>query len=57
MTNPPEAPVDQRRSALYIDFDNFFGGLLRSDPQAAVRIAERPQVWIEGRQRSGRHTF
>lgn len=48
MTNPPEAPVDQRRSALYIDFDNFFGGLLRSDPQAAVRIAERPQVWIEG---------
>ena len=43
MTNPPEAPVDQRRSALYIDFDNFFGGLLRSDPQAAVRIAERPQ--------------
>lgn len=40
--------MDQRRSALYIDFDNFFGGLLRSDPQAAVRIAERPQVWIEG---------
>ena len=40
MTNPPEAHVDQRRSALYIDFDNFFGGLLRSDPQAAVRIAE-----------------
>lgn len=40
--------MDQRRSALYIDFDNFFGGLLRSDPQAAMRIAERPQVWLEG---------
>lgn len=46
--NASETSVDQRRSALYIDFDNFFGGLLRSDPQAAVRIAERPRVWIEG---------
>ncbi|MFF0989315.1 NYN domain-containing protein [Kocuria nitroreducens] len=35
-----------RRAALYIDFDNFFGGLLSSDPKAALELVERPSVWL-----------
>jgi hypothetical protein len=38
--------MTQRRAALFIDFDNFFGGLLGSDPTAAMALAERPSVWI-----------
>lgn len=34
------------RSALYIDFDNFFGGLIRSDPDAAIKVVERPSMWL-----------
>lgn len=35
------------RSALYIDFDNFFGGLLSVDPKAALEVAHNPAVWVE----------
>ncbi|OMH25170.1 hypothetical protein BKD30_06370 [Tersicoccus phoenicis] len=34
------------RSALYIDFDNFFGGLIAADPVAALAVIERPSTWI-----------
>ena len=35
-----------RRSALFIDFDNFFGGLLGTDPAAALRAVENPGPWL-----------
>lgn len=35
-----------RRSALFIDFDNFFGGLLGADPAAALRAVENPGPWL-----------
>jgi hypothetical protein len=31
---------------MFIDFDNFFSGLLSSDPKAALELAERPSAWI-----------
>ncbi|MCJ8505272.1 NYN domain-containing protein [Kocuria flava] len=31
---------------MFIDFDNFFSGLLGSDPKAALELAERPSAWI-----------
>jgi hypothetical protein len=31
---------------LFVDFDNFFGGLLAADPQAALAVVERPSVWL-----------
>src|SRR5689334_2004247 len=34
------------RSALYLDFDNVFGGLLKLDPKLAMRYAEEPQLWL-----------
>lgn len=34
------------RSALYIDFDNFFSGLLEVDPAAAMEVAQKPSVWV-----------
>jgi uncharacterized LabA/DUF88 family protein len=39
--------VTQVRAALYLDFDNVFSGLLKLDPQVAVRFAEQPGVWVE----------
>ncbi|MUN62871.1 NYN domain-containing protein [Kocuria sediminis] len=38
--------MGHRRSAMFIDFDNFFSGLLGSDPKAALELAERPSAWI-----------
>jgi hypothetical protein len=38
--------VEARRTALFVDFDNFFGGLLAADPQAALTVIERPSVWL-----------
>lgn len=35
------------KSALYIDFDNFFGGLISADPRAALVVAQNPAVWLE----------
>ncbi len=35
------------RCALYLDFDNLFGGLMSLDPSAAYRVAEQPLVWLE----------
>lgn len=34
------------RTALYVDFDNFFSGLLEADPQAALTVVERPSTWL-----------
>ena len=38
--------MEARRTALFVDFDNFFGGLLAADPQAALVVAERPSIWL-----------
>lgn len=38
--------MDARRTALFVDFDNFFGGLLAADPEAAFAVVERPSVWL-----------
>lgn len=38
--------MGHRRSAMFIDFDNFFSGLLSSDPKAALELTERPSAWI-----------
>ena len=35
------------KSPLYIDFDNFFGGLLSVDPKAALEVAQNPSIWVE----------
>lgn len=35
------------RSALYVDFDNFFSGLLQADPNAALAIAQSPSLWVQ----------
>ncbi|MFL6063490.1 MAG: NYN domain-containing protein [Friedmanniella sp.] len=40
------------RAALYLDFDNVFGGLYRLDPEAAEQFAEDPSVWVRRLQRS-----
>jgi uncharacterized LabA/DUF88 family protein len=34
------------RAALYLDFDNVFGGLLKLDPEAAIQFAENPGSWL-----------
>ena len=34
------------RAALYLDFDNVFGGLLKLDPEVAIRFAESPGEWL-----------
>ncbi|GAB2581245.1 NYN domain-containing protein [Paractinoplanes abujensis] len=34
------------RAALYLDFDNVFGGLYRLDPEAAVQFASDPGGWL-----------
>lgn len=35
-----------RRSALFVDFDNIYFGLLRLDPLAAERFAREPLRWL-----------
>ena len=32
-------PMRLTRAAMYVDFDNFFGGLMAADPEAAVQVA------------------
>lgn len=34
------------RSAMFIDFDNFFSGLIDADPMAALAVVERPSIWL-----------
>lgn len=34
------------RAALYVDFDNFFGGLIATDPGSAVEVAMNPSRWL-----------
>ncbi|MGC5054682.1 NYN domain-containing protein [Micromonospora sp. DT48] len=34
------------RAALYLDFDNVFGGLYKLDPDVAVHFAEDPAGWL-----------
>lgn len=45
--------VDRIRAALFVDFDNIFGGLAELDASAALAFAERPQVWLERLARGG----
>ncbi|GAA4873429.1 NYN domain-containing protein [Serinicoccus chungangensis] len=33
-------------SALFIDFDNFFSGLLAADPAAALDVVTKPSMWL-----------
>ena len=33
-------------AAMYIDFDNFFGGLIAADPDSAVEVATNPSTWL-----------
>ena len=35
------------RSALFLDFDNIFGGLMQLDRQAALALAEEPGRWLD----------
>lgn len=39
--------VGSLKSALYVDFDNFFGGLISVDPKAALEVVQDPSVWVE----------
>lgn len=39
--------MDHLRSALFLDFDNVFSGLLKLDPTVAMSFAQQPQVWLE----------
>ncbi|MER7333658.1 MULTISPECIES: NYN domain-containing protein [unclassified Micromonospora] len=34
------------RAALYLDFDNVFGGLYKLDPEVAVQFASDPGAWL-----------
>ncbi len=38
--------MDRTRAALFLDFDNVFGGLHRLDPRAALAFARRPGEWL-----------
>lgn len=40
------------RTALFLDFDNVFGGLHKIDPEAANEFAERPGVWLKALEQS-----
>lgn len=39
--------MNRINSALYLDFDNFFGGLLQLDRQAAYALANEPRRWLD----------
>jgi hypothetical protein len=47
-------PMDSVRSVLYLDFDNVLGGLLKLDPNSAIRYAEQPQLWLSRLAAGGR---
>ncbi|BAL86937.1 hypothetical protein AMIS_17170 [Actinoplanes missouriensis 431] len=34
------------RAALYLDFDNVFSGLIKQDPDVAIRFAKEPAAWL-----------
>ena len=38
--------VGASKAALYVDFDNFFGGLLEADPKAALDVVHGPAQWV-----------
>jgi hypothetical protein len=38
-----EAPI---RTALFVDFDQVYGGLYRIRPEAAERFATQPDKWL-----------
>lgn len=39
--------MEPSRAALYVDFDNFFGGLMAADQSAALDVAEHPSRWVQ----------
>src|SRR5664280_1395027 len=40
------SPGQRIRSALYLDFDNIFTGLMNDDPQLAMQFAQDPAGWV-----------
>lgn len=40
-------PMERITSALFIDFDNVFGGLLQLDRKAAYALADEPKRWLD----------
>lgn len=38
--------MSETRAALYVDFDNFFSGLIATDPTSAVEVAMNPSRWL-----------
>ena len=40
-------PMEPLRSALFLDFDNFFSGLLQLDREAAYVLADEPKRWLD----------
>jgi uncharacterized LabA/DUF88 family protein len=38
--------MGETRAALYVDFDNFFSGLISTDPDSAVEVAMNPSRWL-----------
>lgn len=38
--------MDETRAALYVDFDNFFSGLIATDPTSALDVAMNPARWL-----------
>lgn len=39
--------MEYARAALYLDFDNVFGGLYKLDPEMAIHFASEPGEWLE----------
>ncbi|HTO01142.1 MAG TPA: hypothetical protein VL068_10750, partial [Microthrixaceae bacterium] len=35
------------RAALFVDFDNVFGGLFKADRDTAVAFGEKPELWLK----------
>lgn len=39
--------MEHVRAALYLDFDNVFGGLYKLDPDVAIQFANQPRIWLD----------
>jgi len=46
MMDQPSSSLAPFKSALFVDFDNIYIGLSKSDPQAAERFASDPARWL-----------
>ena len=48
-------PAGRTRTAMFVDFDNVFSGLLKTDRAAAISFAEHPERWLAGLQVLDQH--